>query len=160
MRLPENWRRERSDDPIPRFSCLPPPAVRSHPIRLRHRATGQWAGRTTRHGAAPHGHPAPPAFCLKGQCLSGSHSRVRMRPLCERRVGRREGNSAVVPTPIFDFSPLFFLKPSLSLPLNSCLCPRTSDVGGDSTAPPQRLSYSPGRSRGRGGGGLSEVSTA
>ena len=64
--------------------------MRSHPIRRRHRAAGQWAGRTTRHGAAPHGHPAPPALCLKGQCLAGSHSRVRMGPLCGEWDAERE----------------------------------------------------------------------
>ncbi|XP_031823670.1 protein transport protein sec31-like [Sarcophilus harrisii] len=66
----EEW----SSDPLPDFAADPPPAVRSHFISRRHRASGQWAGRTTRHGAAPHGHPAPSAARLKGQCQPESTS--------------------------------------------------------------------------------------
>lgn len=130
-RLPENRRRERSGDPVPRFVSVPPPAVRSHPIRRCHRAAGQWAGRTTRHGAAPHGHPAPPALCLKGQCLKGHIRRCGWGHCVESGTLRGKFCSCALTYP-FLYHPPFQTKPLSLLPLNSRLCPRVSDAGGDS----------------------------
>ena len=49
------------------------------------------------------------------------------------RVGRREGNSTVVPYLLFTFHQPPFKTESLSfLPLDSRLCPRASDAGGES----------------------------
>ena len=156
-RLPENRRRERSGDPVPRFVSVPPPAVRSHPIRRCHRAAGQWAGRTTRHGAAPHGHPAPPALCLKGQCLKGHIRRCGWGHCVEGGTLRGKFCSGALTYPfLFTTLPL---KPSLSLSPSSKLSSLSTRV-----CCGWRLQLCHPRGRpllgGRAAGGYGEASTA
>lgn len=73
---------------------------------------------------------ASPLF--KGPVSKGSHSPVRMGPLCGGWDAEREILQLCPDLPFPFHHPPFKTNPLSLLPLNSRLCPRVSDAGGDS----------------------------